>query len=458
MGYRILLVDNDPDNLSLNKKVLSKAGYVVVTADSGEIAIELVRKARSDFAAILMDHHMEPGISGPVATAEIKKIVPSQQILSFSIDNSIDVVRDGFKSGASDYLYKNVDNETLLQEVAKACAKYDQFCRSIRLGNVDQDEKSEFISETHMVGKSDATYELCKQVRKVARADTTVLILGETGAGKEIVANAIHKCSERRNGPLVAINIAAESASLLDSTLFGHRKGSFTGATNDQLGKFQLADKGTIFLDEIGDLALDLQVKLLRVIQEREINPIGALRSIPVNVRIIAATHQNLQKMVEAGTFREDLYYRLNTVILETKPLRERPDDIEPLVGFFTEQVCKENGFRRWFNHQCLDVLKRHTWKSNVRGLRSMVEKHLVMADSNEIMPSDLDRSLFETHSTQLPMTMDEIDSHVDTVKRDHLTRIILDSETYADAARTLRVAPNRLHYFLSKFGLGNLL
>jgi DNA-binding NtrC family response regulator len=405
-----------------------------------------------------MDHHMPAGINGPTAISEIKKIAPNQQVVTFSLDDTRAVMRENFVAGAVDVLDKNMDNETFLKEIANRCAKYEQFYRTIRTGNIKSDEKIKFISDTHMIGASDSTYGLCKEIQKIAPSDATVLVLGESGTGKELVAQAIHKCSRRSKGPFVAINIAAENASLLDSSLFGHRKGSFTGATEDYPGKFRLAEGGTIFLDEIGDMSLELQVKLLRVIQEREVYPIGATRPVSVNVRIIAATHRNLEKMIKEGTFREDLYYRINTMILNPAPLRERPDDIEILVGHFTEEFCKQYNFRKRFGQQCLEILRKHHWKANVRGLQSAVERHLIKCESTIVEPKDLDPYLFEKHVTDLPNTMEEIDQHAEEVKKGHLTRIISDSETYAQAARTLGVAPNRLHYFLNKFGLGDLL
>ena len=458
MGFRILLVDDDQEHLAINKRLLTTAGYVILTANSGEEAIEIIRNARSDIALVLMDNHMPNGISGSVAVSEIKKFAPHQQIAAFSMDDTREVMRENFKAGAVDFIDKNSDNEIFLNEVAGFCAKYEQLYRSISIGNIKLNEKIKFISDTHMIGASDSTYELCAQIQKIAPSDATILVTGETGTGKDVVARSIHKCSLRAKGPFVAINIGGESASLIDSSLFGHRKGSFSGAISDQIGKIKLADGGTLFLDEIGDLSLDLQVKLLRVIQEREICPIGAPKPVSVNVRIIAATHRDLEKMIEDGSFREDLYYRLNTVILKTAPLRERLDDIEILVGFFTEEFCRHYKFRKRFNWQCLEILKKHSWKANVRGLQSVVESHLIKCDTAEVLPKDLHPSLFEVYTSELPSTMEDIDNHLDMVKREHLERIVRSSTTKAAAARNLQVAPNRLHYFLNKFGLIDLI
>lgn len=452
MEYRLLLVDDDKENLNVNKALLSAAGYQISTALSGEEALEKVTRAKKEYALILMDYHM-PGMSGAQAVSKIREIKPSQQILAFSLDDTKEVMRENFKAGVVDFLDKNSENEVLLSTIATYCAKYEQLYRPIDSEQIPSDEKRKFIYETGMIGCSDQTYELCRQIKKIAPTQATTLILGESGTGKELVAQALHKFSERAKCPFVAINIAAESASLLDSTLFGHRKGAFTGAIDDQMGKFRLANKGTLFLDEIGDMNLDLQVKLLRVLQEREVNPLGHNRSIPIDVRIVAATHKDLRKMVLDGTFREDLYYRLSSVFISTTPLRERTEDIEPLAAHFTAEICKENGFSRFFHRRCLEVLRKYPWKGNVRELRSVVERHLVRSDANSVRPEDLEAGLYEVHSSPTPVTMKEIDSHVENLKKG-LVAEVLKVGSPAEAARRLGISQNHLSYFMDKWGL----
>ena len=452
MSYRLLLVDDDQDNLSENKALLSASGYHVTTASDGQEAIEKVTRAKKDFALILMDYHMH-GISGAEASSKIREIRPAQQILAFSLDDTREVMRETFKAGVVDFLDKNSENEILLSTIAGYCAKYEQLFRKIDDDYLEKDTKEKFIEESGMIGRSENTYELCLQIRKIAPTQATTLVLGESGTGKELVARALHKFSDRAKGPFVAINIAAEPSTLLDSTLFGHRKGSFTGAIDDQLGKFRQANKGTIFLDEIGDMSLDLQVKLLRVLQEREVTPVGASRPIPIDVRIIAATHKDLRKMVSEGTFREDLYYRLCSIVISTTPLRERPSDIEPLVAHFTSEICRENGFSRFFHRRCLEVFSKYPWKGNVRELRAVIERHLVRSDADSIRPEDLDASLYEEHTSSALVTMKDIDQHVENVKRD-LVAEALKVGTPAEAARRLGISQNHLSYFMDKWGL----
>lgn len=453
MTHKLLLVDDDMANLAANKRLLTAAGYQVALASSGDDALKTIKNARRDFALVLMDYHM-PGMNGAEAVAEIKKIRPDQQIVAFSMDDTREVTLETFRAGVVDFLDKNSDNEVLLSTIAAYCEKFDQNFRTLDKDDLDPNEKSKFIAETGMIGRSDKLFALAKHIRKVGPTLATTLILGESGTGKELVAKALHQASERAKGPFVAVNIAAESASLLDSSLFGHRKGAFTGALQDQPGKFQLANKGTIFLDEIGDMNLDLQVKLLRVLQEREVLPLGATRPIAVDVRIIAATHKNLQKMVEAGTFREDLYYRLSSVILTTAPLRERPDDIEPLLVHFTDQICKENGFARAFHRRCLDVLREYHWKGNVRELRSVVESHLIACESGMVRLEELDARLYQKYQSDSPATLEEFDEHLDGLKKQFVVDVLKNTPSRAEAARKLDVAPNRLHYFITKWGL----
>jgi len=385
---------------------------------------------------------------------EIKKIKPHQQILAYSLDDNRDVMRETFRAGVVDFLDKNSENEVLLSTIAAFCEKYEQNFRPLDGDDLTPDEKEKFIQNFGMVGCSEALHDLTVQIEKIAPTKATTLILGESGTGKDLVARALHNRSDRARGPYMAINIAAEPASLLDSALFGHKEGSFTGATHDQPGKFQLANKGTIFLDEIGDMSLDLQVKLLRVIQEREFTPVGASRPISVDVRIVAATHRDLQKMIAEGTFREDLYYRLSSVMLKTTPLRERPEDLEPLVVHFTREICKENGFSRSFHRRCIEVMREYPWKGNVRELRSVVERHLIASNNEIIHVEDLEALLYQKKVTDEPRTLKEIDEHLEGIKKRMVSDAVKSTRTKAEAARKLEIPPNGLHYFVVKYGL----
>jgi len=452
MSYKILIVDDDVENLNINKQLLTLAGYQVATATCGDDAIKSVKNARIDYALILMDYHM-PKMSGVETIAEIKKIKPNQQILAFSMDDTREVMRENFKAGAIDFLDKNSENDVLLSTVASYCEKYEQLFRAIEFSNNATTEKENAIKELGMIGSSDKLFDLTKQIKKISPTQATILIQGESGSGKELVASAIHKSSLRSKGPYVAFNVGAESPTLLDSSLFGHKKGSFTGAIADQAGKFRLAHGGTIFLDEIADLSLELQVKLLRVLQEKEISPVGSIKPTAVDVRIIAASHKDLKKMVAEGKFREDLYYRLNNITITTTPLRERPEDIEPLVAYFTEEVCKENNFTKHFQKRCLEIFRQYHWQGNVRELRAVVESHLIRSDKNIINPEDLSANLFEK-SISGPVTLEQIDEHVEHIKKNLVVDIMKSAKSKAEASRKLGIPQNRLSYFIEKWGL----
>jgi DNA-binding NtrC family response regulator len=438
--------------ITKDSKKASWGAYDVSVAESGPDAIKIIKHAKKDFALILMDYHM-PGMLGTEVTREIRQIKPSQQILAFSLDDTRDVMRENFLAGVNDFLDKNSDNDVLLAEIKNRCAKYDQLYRTIDSEDLPVDDRTLYILETGMIGRSMDLYQLCKDIRKVAPSAATTVILGESGTGKELVAKALHKFSGRPKDRFVAINIAAESPLLLDSSLFGHQKGAFTGATCNQVGKFELADKGTLFLDEIGDMPLDLQVKLLRVLQEKQITPIGSNRPRSVDVRIVAATHKDLKKMVEAGTFREDLYYRLFNITLNTTPLRQRPEDIELLVAKFTDEVCENNRIKRSLHRECLEIFRGYHWAGNVRELLSTVERLLLCADSSVVRKESLDPVFFNPVKSK-PITLEEIDAHVDSIKKHHIIDALKNSPTRAEAARRLNIAQNGLQYFINKWNL----
>lgn len=452
MSYRILLVDDDQENIFANQALLQSSGYDVTTVNSGEEAIKTVKRAKKDFALILMDYHM-PTMMGTEAIRQIKQVKPNQQILTFSMDDTSQVVRDNFLSGGSDFIDKNVDNETLLKMIANYCAKYESLFRTITQDEIEICEQTQFIRQTGMIGRSEKLFNLCKDIRKVAPTSATVMILGESGTGKELVARALHDLSGRPNDKFVAVNIAAESPTLLDSSLFGHKKGAFTGAFDNHIGKFELANNGTLFLDEIGDMPLDMQVKLLRVLQEKQIVPVGTNTPKSINVRIVAATHKNLNQMVKEGKFREDLYYRLMNITLSTAALRDRPEDIELLVAHFAAQVCDENNIRKSLHRSCLDVFRSFDWPGNVRQLRSVVEKHLLCCDSDSVKKEDLDPALFKI-SKAAPVTLKQLDIQLEEIKKNHVREILKNFPKKSEAARKLDIEQNLLSYFVNKWGL----
>lgn len=450
MKYKILVVDDDRDNLDSTKMLLELHGYLVKTVSGGRQALDLIRK-NHEYALILMDYHM-PDMNGANVITEIKKLKPQQQILAYSMDNSRDTAVETFRAGAADFIEKSADNEVLLKTIRAYCDKYETVFRTISKESLDDSEENDLLKKMNWVGKSNAIYKLAEDVQKYALVSSTVLILGETGTGKELVAQAIHKNSPRANNKFVAVNCGAIPQGLVESTLFGHVKGAFTGALHDQDGKFKLAHSGTIFLDEIGELPMEAQVKLLRVLQEKTVDPVGSRNGTKVDVRVIAATHKNLEAMVKEGTFREDLLYRLNTLILKTPPLRDRPEDIEPLIENFTRKVWQETGFQKYFQRATLQHLKQYKWPGNVRELQSMVESHLIRCPGDMVTIDQLDTKFFmKDEIPSANLTLQEIENRLEQMKFNYVMETINNSLNKQEAARKLNISPTSLQYILSK-------
>ncbi|MBK7962553.1 MAG: sigma-54-dependent Fis family transcriptional regulator [Bdellovibrionales bacterium] len=391
--YKILIVDDDAKNLKATQAFLSAHGFDVKTTTSPDEAIDLVKV--EEFALALLDYQM-PQMKGDSLAARILSESPNQQIAMYSCDLSRDAVKNSMKAGAVDFIEKTLPPAELLNLVNSYCNRYELIFRTIRT-SMSKSESRQLIESIGMVGQSEVLAQTAEVIRKVApSSDTSVLIRGESGTGKELVARAIHNLSSRASSQFVAINCGAIPRELLESELFGHMKGAFTGAIADKAGKIALANRGTLFLDEIGDMPMELQVKLLRVLQEREITPVGGRIPQKINVRIVSATHRNIEDLVHKGLFREDLMYRIRVVDVEVPPLRVRPDDIEPLVAHFTERFNRKNGSKKYFQRRTLDVLKRYSWPGNVRELEGVVEKHMVVSNESMIRPDDLDLRLYE--------------------------------------------------------------
>lgn len=446
--YKLLIVDDDVKNLKATQSFLSANGYSVTTSTSPSEALTLIKE--NEFAVALLDYQM-PEMMGDILATEARKTNPHQQIAMYSCDISREAIKNSMRAGAVDFVDKSMAPQELLTTVASFCNRYEEAFRTIRPEN-SKSENKKLIESVGMIGQSQAMAETAIQIQKFAAAsDTSVLIRGESGTGKELVAKAIHKLSSRAKGNFVAINCAAIPRELLESELFGHRKGSFTGAVADKIGKFEYANNGTIFLDEIGDMPMELQVKLLRVLQEREIVPVGARIPQKVNVRIVCATHRNLETLIASGAFREDLFYRIKVVQVEIPTLRSRVDDIEPLVAHFTERYNKKSGTNKFFQRRTLDVFKRYSWPGNVRELEAMVEQHLVVSDEPMIGPSDLDLKLYANQaSAALGLTFAKFRDMKHGEEKQFLQTAIQEAGgNKTEAARRLDITPNHLRHLL---------
>lgn len=385
---KILVVDDDSSHRQMLTAVLSEQGFDITAAASGEEAIFAVEKQFYDL--LLMDIRMGQ-MDGIDALKKIKEISPGIPIIMMTAYASVNTAVDALKSGAYDYLTKPLDIDELKMLVEKAL-HHHQLKEEHQYMKERLDDQFDF---SRIIGKSRAMKELFDTMAMIAPSDAMVLISGESGTGKELIANAIHQNGPRRNKPFITVNCAALPENLLESELFGHVKGAFTGAHNQRKGRFHLADKGSIFLDEIGEMALSTQSKILRVLQENEFEPLGSSDTIKVNTRVIAATNKNLKEEIQKGKFREDLYYRLNVVHINIAPLRERKDDIPLLVDFFLKKYAeKNNRLLKGYNPKAMDLIMRYQWPGNVRELENLIERSVIMSRGDILTPKELTETI----------------------------------------------------------------
>ena len=381
----ILVVDDEEDIRSSLKRILEYEGLETIEAASGKEALGSVDERVPD--AVLLDIKM-PRMDGLEVLAELKKRHPGLPVVMVSGHGTIATAVEATRLGAFDFMEKPLERDRVLLVLRNALER-SRLERRLREIEFSVEEKF------RMVGRSPALERIQEEIRRSAPTKASVLITGESGTGKELVARAIHRNSPRAEKAFVRVNCAAIPEELIESELFGHVKGSFTGATKDQVGKFVRADEGTIFLDEIGDMSLKTQAKVLRVLQDGEVEPVGAAKSMTVGVRVVAATNKVLTDEINAGRFREDLYFRLNVVPIHVAPLRERPEDIEPLVRFFAESFCHEHDYRpKTFSKRAIDGLRGLPWRGNVRELRNAVERLIIMTQGETIEVDDIPKGL----------------------------------------------------------------
>jgi two-component system nitrogen regulation response regulator NtrX len=385
MKPRILVIDDETAIRDSMKMILEYEGYECVGAANGQEGLALVDKMSPDL--VFLDVKM-PGMDGLEVLGRIKATNETLPVVIVSGHGTIDTAVEATKKGAFDFIEKPLSRDRIDVTVRNAL---DQS----RLKDENRSLKQALESRYQLIGDSPALRHVMDAVRRAAPTNATVLIQGESGVGKELVARMIHRNSLRSRERFVQVNCAAIPDDLIESELFGHEKGSFTGATEKQIGKFEQADRGTIFLDEIGDMSLKTQAKVLRVLQEGEVERLGSARTIKVDVRVIAATNKALEEEIEQGHFREDLYFRLAVIPISVPPLRERAEDIPALVKHFADVFSREHNVRtKRVAPAALDVLRRHRWKGNIRELRNTLERLVIMTSGDEIGVSELPESL----------------------------------------------------------------
>src|ERR1043166_36568 len=397
MPYRVLVIDDETGIREAIRMTLEYEGYRVDEARGGQDGLDKATKTAYD--AILLDIKM-PVLDGMEVLENLKEQRVAAPVIMVSGHGDISTAVDCTKRGAYDFLEKPLNRDKLLLSVRNAVR-----VQKLEEENTELKEKAE--KEYRLVGESQVMKELRSQIELAAPTKATVLITGESGTGKELVARAIHRRSSRSSAPFIQVNCAAIPEELIESELFGHEKGSFTGAVRKQTGKFVAADAGTICLDEIGDMSLRTQAKVLRVLQEGEVEPVGAATVIKVDVRVIAATNKELTEEVRAGRFREDIYYRLNVIPIRTPPLRERRDDIPLLAQHFAKAFSQEyNKHEKKFTPAALKALQDAAWRGNVRELRNMIERLVIMIPSDTIDIGDLPAEFFRAATEIISSSM----------------------------------------------------
>lgn len=402
MKDRVLVIDDEEGVRKAIRWHLEYAGYEFHEASDGPEGLKMLEEIQPD--VVFLDIKM-PGMDGMEVLKEIFERRKDIQIVMISGHGTVQTAVESLKIGAFDYIEKPLDKEKILVVTRNAVEQKHLKEQNTELKKlVEQDYR--------IVGESQALREVLSQIRKIAPTDTTVLIRGESGSGKELIAREVHRQSKRADKRFIQVNCAAIPEELIESELFGHEKGSFTGAVSKQLGKFQQADGGTIFLDEVGDMSLKTQAKVLRVLQDGELEMIGTHKPVKVDVRVISATNKDLEKAIEAGHFREDLYFRLNVIPIYLPPLRERKDDIEPLVKYFAEKFLTKNNFKPLeFAPDAMDIMRTYTWRGNIRELQNTVERIIVLNQGKKtIQTADLPKDMLNMKESGA-MPLDTLDS-----------------------------------------------
>jgi len=445
---KILIVDDDESMRFFLAEAMKKEGYSFDIATNGKEAIAKIREG--PFKIILMDIKM-PQMNGFLALDKIKTLDPDLVVILMTAYGSQKVAIEAIQKGAYDYFTKPFDLDEMRVVLKRVMEKY-------RLQQEIKDLQSKLEAEYGvMIGTSPAMQPVFDLIAKVATTDVTVLITGESGTGKELVARAIHTRSERRNGPFVTVNCGAIPENLLEAELFGHEKGAFTGAHQQRRGKFELAHQGTIFLDEIGDMGPSMQTKILRVLQEKEIEPIGGRGPVKVALRLLAATHRDLKKAVEAGVFREDLYFRLNVVNIHLPPLRERKEDLKALADHFIKEYSQK--FQKavqGLTKEAYQLLLSYHWPGNVRELENIIQRAIVLSENSELsdqmicgfLKRETDRATAGSLKEQVGKTSEEME------KRTILEALSKTGGRREEAAKYLQISRKNLYNKMKKYGL----
>ena len=455
----ILVVDDEPNYLIVLSELLKDENFEVFTAENGEAALNIIQN--TDLDLVVTDMQM-PVMNGMELLQAIKVFNNDLPVIMVTAYGEIEKAVAAMQAGAFNYLSKPFKNDELLINVKKAIEHYTLIKENKRLRNEFQTR----FGFANMVGKNKKMLQLYRMIEKVAPTPASVLITGESGTGKELVAKAIHFNCQRKSQPFISVNCAALPENLLESELFGHEKGAFTGAVALRKGRFELADNGTLFLDEIGEMAMSLQAKLLRILQEQVFERVGGSKELRVDVRIIAATNKDLKQEVKDGKFREDLFYRLNVLNLHLPPLRERKDDIPLLINHFIKKYAKQlNNHKLDIKPEVVRLLSRQTWEGNVRELENIIERASILCNNNCIEIADVQPGNDENNQSpavevnfdpeNMEMTDVRLPDMLGAIEKKLLKNALEKAENVQTrAAKALGITKSLLQYKMKKFGL----
>ena len=451
-----ILIAEDTDSMrEAMTQILVKEGYQITAAADGRQAVTLLQNQQFDL--VITDYKMGE-LSGMDVLKAVRSKSANTEVLVITAFGTIELAVEMMKAGAWDFMTKPFSRDTLTLKVKRAVdqiKKQNHYQRIAEENRYFREEIHQQFNTGKMIGQTPEMQAVFVSIRKIAFSDSAVFISGESGTGKELVARAIHENSLRKEGPFIRVNCGALAEGVLESELFGHEKGAFTGALKQKKGRFELADKGTLFLDEIGDIPVNTQVKLLRVIQEKEFERVGGEETLTVDVRIIAATHRNLPEDVKAGRFREDLYYRLHILPVTLPALRQRKEDIPALAAYFLDRLSRERGFRKPdFTREAIQTLMNYPWPGNVRELENAIERILVLNESQTI-DEDALSFLNSDSGTEIAKTSWNLEAGLADLERSLLEKAMNRCHgVKARAARLLGIKESALYYKLEKYGL----
>lgn len=453
----ILIVDDEQSYRQLLTLVFESDGHTVRTAMNGRLAIESLNESPADI--IISDVRM-PDMGGIEMLRELRETMPDIGVIFVTAVKEVDTAREAFKLGADDFVTKPYDVEELKLIVKKTLEKQELIVENRAFKRAQRDRGS----IKNIIGSSAKMDAIFQMIETVAEVQSTVLVTGESGTGKELVARAIHDQSDRAERPFISINCGAFTETLLESELFGYVKGSFTGANTNRKGLFEAADRGTIFLDEIGEMSPAMQVKLLRVLQERKVRPVGAHEELSIDARVIAATNRDLKAMSEEGTFREDLFYRISVIPIDLPPLRERSEDIPDLVEHFVKKFNEQSGRNVSVSTTTMQMLEKYAWHGNVRELEHTIERAVALERGEEIQPERLPDHITNYNPERIKAEFDlpengiNLASHLENLERTYVVEALRKvSGNQTKAAELLEMPVRSLRHLLDKHNIRSL-